>query len=72
MRKKGFNIFLYLILSISAVVFIAPIVIVGYNSLKNKLYIMSDPFALPNTATFDGENYIRGIVKSDLVASFSR
>ena len=71
-KNKSLKLLLYVLLGISAAVFIAPIIIVAYNSLKNKLYIMSAPFALPGASTFDASNYIRGIVKSDLVSSFSR
>ncbi len=63
-KKRVYKTFLYITLLIAGVVFIAPIVIVAYNSFKNKLYIMSAPFAFPNAATFDGSNYIRGIANS--------
>ncbi len=72
-KKRMLNFAIYIILTLAAIVFIAPIVIVAYNSFKNKLYIMSAPFALPNAQTFDSSNYLRGIVNSGLFGSwFSR
>ncbi len=62
--KKIVNLFIYVLLVALAVVFLAPIVIVAYNSFKNKLYIMSSPFSFPDSLTFDDTNYIRGIVNS--------
>jgi len=62
----------YLLLLLLSCVFIAPIIIVAYNSFKNKLYIMSDPFAFPNSITFDNTNYLRGIISSDFFAAFCR
>ena len=64
MKKHSYKFVLYPMLVIAAVVFIAPIVIVFYNSFKNKLYIMSSPFSFPNATTFDLSNYTRGIVNS--------
>ena len=58
------NLFFYLVLLLLAVIFIAPIIIVAYNSFKGKLYIMSDPFAFPTAETFESGNYIRGIVNA--------
>lgn len=63
---------LFLILLAGALLFLAPIAVVVINSFKNKLYIMSDPFALPDKQTVDFENYIRGIEKSDLLPSAAR
>ena len=63
-KKLMTNLILYLLLVALAVVFVAPIAIVVYNSFKSKLYIMSEPFSLPNVDTFDSSNYLRGIVNS--------
>lgn len=67
--RKSVNILFYVLLILLAIVFIAPIVIVLYNSFKNKLYIMSSPFAFPNAQTFDGGNYLRGILNSGFFGS---
>ncbi len=69
-KRRAYKIFLYITLAVAGAVFIAPIVIVAYNSFKNKLYIMSDPFAFPNALTFDGSNYIRGIANSGLFGNW--
>lgn len=64
MKKHSYKFALYPMLVVAAAVFIAPIVIVFYNSFKNKLYIMSSPFTFPTAETFDISNYTRGIVNS--------
>ena len=63
-QKTVVNIIIYILLIGLAVMFIAPIVIVTYNSFKGKLFIMSAPFEFPNAETFDGSNYLRGIINS--------
>ena len=61
------------ILSILAVLFLVPIVLVLINSFKSRLYISSEPFALPNSETFAGfENYINGLNSSGFFAAFLR
>lgn len=48
-----------------ALLFLAPIFIVLYNSFKGKLYISRNPFEFPNSTTFSGiSNYINGIEKT--------
>ena len=69
--KKKNNIFLYIILIVLSVLFLAPIFIVLYNSFKGKLYISRTPFALPNSTTFSGlDNYINGIEKTGFISAF--
>ena len=63
-QKSLITVLIYILLAALALVFIAPIIIVAFNSFKNKLYIMSAPFEFPNSATFEGGNYLRGIVNS--------
>ena len=63
-QKLFVTVLIYILLIVMAIAFLSPIVIVVYNSFKNKLNIMSDPFALPNRETFDGQNYLRGIINS--------
>ena len=56
-----------------SVIFLAPIFIVFYNSFKSKLYITSEPFALPNSETFAGlENYTGGLEKTSFLSAFGR
>ena len=69
--KKKNNIFLYIILIVLSVLFLAPIFIVLYNSFKGKLYISRTPFALPNSTTFSGlDNFINGIEKTGFISAF--
>ena len=54
-------------------VFIFPILLVFMNSFKSRLYVSTDPFALPSGAMFVGfENYIRGITSSGFFIAFIR
>lgn len=71
--KKIIETILYVLLIAVGIAFLAPIIIVLYNSFKGKLYISDDPFALPNAETFSGiENYIGGIEKTGFPAAFGR
>ena len=69
--KKSGRVLLYIFLIATGAAFLAPIIIVFYNSFKGKLYISDDPFALPNAETFSGiENYIGGIEKTGFPSAF--
>ncbi len=69
--KKGTSVFLYTVLIAVGAVFLAPIIIVLYNSFKGKLYISDSPFSLPSAETFSGiENYTSGIEKTGFLSSF--
>lgn len=71
-KKQRIGISFWL-LSILAVLFLVPIVLVLINSFKSRLYISSEPFALPNSETFMGfENYINGLNSSGFFAAFLR
>lgn len=71
-KKQRIGISFWL-LSILAVLFLVPIVLVLINSFKSRLYISSEPFALPNSETFAGfENYINGLNSSGFFAAFLR
>ena len=53
--------------------FIFPILLVFMNSFKSRLYVSTDPFALPTGKMFVGlENYIRGITSSGFFMAFIR
>lgn len=72
-EKKSTNVILTILLSILAVIFMVPMVLVLINSFKSRLYISSEPFALPNVETFVGlENYIRGLTSSGFFSAFLR
>ncbi len=69
--KKAGRVLLYIFLITISAAFLAPIIIVLYNSFKGKFFISDDPFALPNAETFSGiENYIGGIEKTGFLAAF--
>ena len=69
--KKAGRVLLYIFLIATSAAFLAPIIIVLYNSFKGKFFISDDPFALPNAETFSGiENYIGGIEKTGFPAAF--
>ena len=62
MKGKKSNIVIYILLVILAVIFLAPIFIILFNSFKGKLYISDAPFKLPTAETFVGvQNYIDGL-----------
>ena len=71
MKGKKSNVFIYIILTILAVVFLAPIFIILFNSFKGKLYISDAPFKLPTAETFSGlQNYIDGLSKTGFLSAF--
>lgn len=71
--SKGTGAVLTTVLSIIAIAFVIPILLVFMNSLKSKLYISDAPFALPTSETFAGlGNYINGIGRTGLVAAAGR
>lgn len=70
-KRKSSGAALAVIFSILSVVYIAPIVIILYNSFKKKGYIMSQPFTLPTKETWTGmENYVTGITKTHFWSAF--
>lgn len=72
-RRNITNKFLLVLLSVLAVLFISPIIIVFINSFKTKFNIISDPFSLPNSETFAGaDNYSNGIAYSGIIPAFFR
>jgi len=61
------------LLWIPAGVFLFPILLVVINSFKSRLYISSEPFALPDPVTFVGvENYLTGLRSAGFAAAFGR
>ena len=72
-RKRVENGFLFVLLTLLAVLFVSPIIIVFINSFKTKFNIISDPFSLPNSETFAGaDNYFNGINYSGILPAFLR
>lgn len=60
-KKRLKSIIVFAIIFLIAILFVAPVVIVIYNSFKDNLSISTNVFALPNYKTFVGfKNYIKG------------
>lgn len=71
LKKTVLNILFYTVVTMLAAVFIAPIIIVLYNSFKGRLYISSSPFSLPGAESFLGiQNYITGINRTGFFKAF--
>ena len=71
MRKKAFDIILFIILLFFALVFLFPIFTVLINSFKTKFSISQTPFVLPDSETFAGiENYTSGIDDTGFITAF--
>ena len=71
MKGKKSNIVIYILLVILAVIFLAPIFIILFNSFKGKLYMSDAPFKLPTAETFVGvQNYIDGLSKTGFLSAF--
>ncbi|WP_243227606.1 carbohydrate ABC transporter permease [Microbacterium sp. CIAB417] len=59
------------VFAVIALAYLYPIALVVINSFKGKVYIASEPFALPTADSFVGwENYLRGIELTDFISSF--
>lgn len=66
-RPTAWTVF-FTILSLA---YLYPIALVLINSFKRKIFISTEPFALPNGQSFAGlDNYILGIQRTNLIASF--
>jgi raffinose/stachyose/melibiose transport system permease protein len=62
---------IFVLLSILAVLYMAPILIVLMNSFKGRFFISDTPFALPDAQTFAGvQNYFSGIAKTGFIQAF--
>lgn len=61
------------ILTFFALICVAPLLLVVVNSFKSRLYISSEPFALPTGEMFAGwSNYIAGLTTSGFALAFLR
>lgn len=59
------------VFTVIALAYLYPIALVVINSFKGKVYIASEPFALPTADSFVGwDNYLRGIELTDFISSF--
>ncbi len=72
-RKRLADKVLFIVLTVLALLFLFPILIVFMNSFKTKFSIMGSPFTFPNSETFAGlENYAAGIKSAGIGAAFGR
>lgn len=70
-NSSAFSMALTVMLSLLAVSFLAPILIILINSFKGRFYISDQPFALPIGETFAGlTNYVNGILKTGFPSAF--
>ncbi|WIY82079.1 carbohydrate ABC transporter permease [Propionimicrobium sp. PCR01-08-3] len=67
-KRPGLWTVIFTIISIG---YMFPIVLVVINSFKDKVFISSQPFSLPNSETFVGlANYARGVQLTEFFSSF--
>lgn len=60
-----------IVFAVVSLAWVYPIFLVVINSFKQKVYISSETFSLPNSKSWVGlENYTSGIEKTDFLASF--
>lgn len=77
-KQKHKKTALTIVFAIICLVYIMPIIIVGYNAFKTNAAVSTDAFALPNSETFSGwSNFIKGMtfgnypfLKSALYSTF--
>lgn len=72
-RKKFADRFLLVLMTVLALLFLFPILLVFMNSFKTKFSIMGSPFTFPTNETFAGlENYAAGIKSAGIGGAFLR
>ena len=77
-KQKHKKTALTIVFAIICLVYVMPIIIVGYNAFKTNAAVSTDAFALPNSETFSGwSNFIKGMtfgnypfLKSALYSTF--
>ncbi|MDR0784620.1 MAG: carbohydrate ABC transporter permease [Treponema sp.] len=70
-EKTSAAVLSYIILSVAAAVFLAPILLVLVNSFKGTLYISDAPFKVPNTSSFVRfDNYTQGVTTTRFPSAF--
>lgn len=68
---KGKSRVLSFIMTVLAVLFVIPVLIIFMNAFKSKIYISDAPFRLPDSDTFVGlENYTSGVAKTGFFQAF--
>ena len=70
--QKHLNVALFIFMTLIAIAFVLPILIVLMNSFKGQFFISTEPFVMPSKDTYVGFlNYINGIQKIDFFRSFA-
>ncbi len=70
-RAKFTDAVIFAVLVFLSAAFLAPIFIVFFNSFKGKLFVVNQPFRLPDSQTFVRlNNYVEGIAKTDFFSAF--
>ncbi|MFV0362067.1 MAG: carbohydrate ABC transporter permease [Suipraeoptans sp.] len=70
-RSRRSNMVLTLVITVLAIAFMIPIIVIFFNSFKGKLYISNAPFELPTAESFVGiNNYVNGLAKTGLIQAF--
>ena len=70
-RQRTQNGVIFVFLTILAVLYLAPMLIVFMNSFKGRFFISDAPFALPTAETFVAlQNYFSGIAKTGFIRAF--
>lgn len=70
-KTKIINYIITSIITLTALAFLAPILIVLMNSFKGQFYISDQPFTLPTAETLVGfKNYINGMQKTGFLKAF--
>ena len=77
-KQKHKKTALTIVFAIICLMYVMPIIIVGYNAFKTNAAVSTDAFALPNSETFSGwSNFIKGMtfgnfpfLKSALYSTF--
>ncbi len=71
-ERRTRNNILFVGLTVLAVLYMVPLLLVLMNSFKGRFFISDTPFALPNAQTWVGiENYINGIAKTGFPLAFA-
>ena len=72
-KTARINSILFYMLIVLAVIFLVPIGLVLINSFKSRLFISSQPFAMPKGEMFVGfTNYLTGLTSSGFFLAFLR
>lgn len=72
-KKTIKNVVLYVVLTVLAVIYMIPVLVILINSFKSNGYVSDRPFAFPDSTTFVGiENFKRGLIEIDFAHVFLR